>query len=284
MSLSARLQGNYQGAFEKLQQDINSTSKKLTEVLLNIANAAQSISANASNIASGNLQMTDRTQSQAAALEECSASMEEMTATVKETADNANGVKNTATRAQEVAIKGGEICSQSIASMDAIGESSRKINEIIGVIDEIAFQTNLLALNASVEAARAGEQGRGFAVVAGEVRNLAQRSASAAKEIKELISESVNKVKSGTELVNQSGDSLQEIIDAVIGVGTGIGKIATAMEEQSIGISQVNVSISQMEESTQQNAAFVEEVSASASSMADEAEQMQRLLEYFRLQ
>lgn len=281
--LTKKLNGEYQGAFGKLQLDINSTMSKLTEVVTDVTQSAENISSNASDIAAGNQQMTNRTQDQAAAIEETSAFMEEMTSTVKGTATNANNARKIAGNAQEVAIKGGQICNQSIESMAAIGDSSRKINEIIGVIDEIAFQTNLLALNASVEAARAGEQGRGFAVVAGEVRNLAQRSATAAKEIKELISESVAKVQSGTVLVNQSGETLQQIIEAVNSVKESISEIATATEEQSSGIGQVNTSITRMEESTQQNAAFVEETSASADSMAGEAQQMQQQLHFFKL-
>lgn len=281
--LTVRLDGHFNGAFAKLQRDINTTTEKLTEVLGDIANSAETIASSASDIASGNMLMTERTQNQAAALEESAASMEEMTSTVRGTSDNASNARKVSSAAQEVASKGGEICDQSIESMAAIGDSSRKINEIIGVIDEIAFQTNLLALNASVEAARAGEQGRGFAVVAGEVRNLAQRSASAAKEIKDLISESVEKVQTGTELVNQSGETLHEIIASVNSVKAGISEIATAMEEQTTGISQVNVSITKMEESTQQNAAFVEETSAAASSMATEAEHMKKQLEFFHL-
>lgn len=281
--LNQKLEGEYHGAFGKLQQDINDTVDKFSEVVTDITESATNITSSAADIAAGNNQMTDRTQDQAAAIEESSASMEEIASTVRGTAQNANDARKIASKAQEVAAKGGEICNQSIESMAAIGDSSRRINEIIGVIDEIAFQTNLLALNASVEAARAGEQGRGFAVVAGEVRNLAQRSATAAKEIKELISESVGKVESGTVLVNQSGETLQQIIEAVNSVTESIADIATATDEQSSGIGQVNMAITRMEDSTQQNAAFVEETSASADAMAGEASQMQDQLQFFKL-
>lgn len=281
--LSKRLEGDYKGAFAKLQQDINDTVNKFSEVVADITESASNISTEAHDIASGNQQITNRTQEQAAAIEETAASMEEMTSTVQGTAKNANDARKIASTAQEVAIKGGKICEQSIESMAAIGDSSRKINEIIGVIDEIAFQTNLLALNASVEAARAGEQGRGFAVVAEEVRNLAQRSASAAKEIKELISESVDKVQSGTALVNKSGEALKQIIESVNSVKDSISDIATATEEQSSGIGQVNLTINRMEDTTQQNAAFVEEASAAADSMAEEANQMRQQLQFFKL-
>ena len=280
--LSHKLEGDYQGAFASLQRDINATVDKLTEVVADINQSAATITDSAADIAAGNMQMTDRTQNQAAALEETSASMEEMTSSVKGTAQNASEANRIATDAQHLAIKGGEVCEQSITSMAAIEDASKKINDIIGVIDEIAFQTNLLALNASVEAARAGEQGRGFAVVASEVRNLAQRSASAAKEIKDLILDSVNKVQDGTVLVNQSGQTLQDIIAAVTSVKESIMEIATATDEQSTGVAQVSQAIVEMEDATQQSAAFVEETSASADSMATEAQQMQAQLQFFK--
>ncbi|BDX07353.1 methyl-accepting chemotaxis protein [Planctobacterium marinum] len=281
--LSHKLEGEYQGAFATLQRDINATVDKLIDVVADINQSAATIADNAADIAAGNMQMTDRTQNQASSLEETSASMEQMTSSVKGTAQNASNANRIASDAQQLAIKGGEVCEQSISSMAAIEDASKKINDIIGVIDEIAFQTNLLALNASVEAARAGEQGRGFAVVASEVRNLAQRSASAAKEIKDLILDSVNKVQDGTLLVNRSGQTLQDIIAAVNSVKDSIMEIATATDEQSTGISQVSRSIVEMEDATQQSAAFVEETSASADSMATEAQQMQAQLQFFKL-
>jgi methyl-accepting chemotaxis protein len=218
----------------------------------------------------------------ASALEETAASMEEMTATVKQNADNARQANQLATGARSQAERGGQVVSRAVGAMEEINASSRKIADIISVIDEIAFQTNLLALNAAVEAARAGEQGRGFAVVASEVRSLAQRSASAAKEIKDLIGDSVEKVRSGSELVDESGKVLSEIMESVKRVSDIVAEIAAASEEQASGIDQVNNAVTQMDDTTQQNAALVEEAASAAKSMEQQAQQLVTQMAFFR--
>lgn len=281
--LSKRIEQEYQGSFDKLKRDANATADKLTEVINRINTSATLVASGAEEISQGNADLSQRTEEQASSLEETASSMEEMTSTVRQNADNAKEVNELAEETRTKAQKGGEVVNRAVTSMSAINESSKKIADIIGVIDEIAFQTNLLALNAAVEAARAGEQGRGFAVVAGEVRNLAQRSAAAAKEIKELIRDSVGKVEDGTLLVNESGSTLQEIVTAVQRVTAMISDIAQASEEQSSGIEQVNKAIAQMDEMTQQNAALVEEASAAGESMAEQANDMRRLLNFFSL-
>lgn len=281
--LSKRIEQEYQGSFDKLKRDANATADKLTEVINRINTSATLVASGAEEISQGNADLSQRTEEQASSLEETASSMEEMTSTVRQNADNAKEVNELAEETRTKAQKGGEVVNRAVTSMSAINESSKKIADIISVIDEIAFQTNLLALNAAVEAARAGEQGRGFAVVAGEVRNLAQRSAAAAKEIKELIRDSVGKVEDGTLLVNESGSTLQEIVTAVQRVTAMISDIAQASEEQSSGIEQVNKAIVQMDEMTQQNAALVEEASAAGESMAEQANDMRRLLNFFSL-
>ncbi|QWV04363.1 hypothetical protein KQ246_13030 [Pseudoalteromonas shioyasakiensis] len=281
--LSKRIEQDYQGSFDKLKRDANATADKLTEVINRINTSATLVASGAEEISQGNADLSQRTEEQASSLEETASSMEEMTSTVRQNADNAKEVNELAEETRTKAQKGGEVVNRAVTSMSAINESSKKIADIISVIDEIAFQTNLLALNAAVEAARAGEQGRGFAVVAGEVRNLAQRSAAAAKEIKELIRDSVGKVEDGTLLVNESGSTLQEIVTAVQRVTAMISDIAQASEEQSSGIEQVNKAIAQMDEMTQQNAALVEEASAAGESMAEQANDMRRLLNFFSL-
>jgi methyl-accepting chemotaxis protein len=210
--------------------------------------------------------------------------MEEMTSTVKQNAENANYANQLASGAREQAERGGEVAARAVEAMGEINASSRKIADIVGLIDEIAFQTNLLSLNAAVEAARAGEQGRGFAVVASEVRNLSQRSAAAAKEIKALINESVERVQAGSELVDQSGAALTDIVDSVKKVTDIVAEIAAASQEQSAGIDQVNRAVTQMDEMTQQNAALVEEAAAAARAMQDQAGELQRQVKFFRLQ
>ena len=281
--LTKRITTDYQGLFDKLKRDANTTAEKLTEVIGRIEDSANTVATGAEEIAQGNADLSQRTEEQASSLEETASSMEEMTSTVRQNADNARTANTLAQEAESKASAGGDIVSKAVSSMAEINDSSKKISDIIGVIDEIAFQTNLLALNAAVEAARAGEQGRGFAVVAGEVRNLAQRSAAAAKEIKDLIRDSVTKVEDGTSLVNQSGEMLNEIVEAVRKVNTTIADISVASEEQSSGIEQVNKAVSQMDEMTQQNAALVEEASAAGESMSEQARAMKQLLSFFRL-
>ncbi|MBT1445188.1 PAS domain-containing protein [Shewanella sp. JM162201] len=280
--LTRKIKGDYEGQFGKLQSDANATVSRLTEVLNGISESANTVTSGAEEIAQGNADLSQRTEEQAASLEETASSMEQMTATVKQSAENATLANTLAKEASTKADHGGKVVKQAVTAMEAINESSKRIADIIGVIDEIAFQTNLLALNAAVEAARAGEQGRGFAVVAGEVRNLAQRSAGAAKEIKELIRDSVNKVNDGTSLVNQSGNTLQEIVNAVSKVAEMINQISVAAEQQATGIEEVNKAVSQMDEMTQQNAALVEEVSAAGDAMAEQARNMRRQLGFFR--
>ena len=281
--LDERIEADYQGIFGKLKQDANATGERLTDVIGRIRESANTVSTGSNEIAQGNTDLSQRTEEQASSLEETASSMEEMTSSVRQTSENASHANNLAANAQEKAQKGGEVVSKAVGAMEEINTSSKKIADIIGVIDEIAFQTNLLALNAAVEAARAGEQGKGFAVVAGEVRNLAQRSAGAAKEIKDLIRDSVEKVDNGTDLVNKSGQTLAEIVDAVEKVNTMIKEISSASEEQASGIEQVNKAISQMDEMTQQNAALVEEASAASETMTEQAKNMLDLVGFFKV-
>ncbi|MEG7523808.1 MAG: methyl-accepting chemotaxis protein, partial [Chromatiales bacterium] len=272
---------NYQGTFDDLKQDINKTMANLEQIITQLRESGEVITTASGEISSGNNNLSSRTEQQASSLEETASSMEELTSTVRNNADNAQQANQLAANARSTAEAGGEVVRQAIEAMEAINQSSSKITEIIGVIDEIAFQTNLLALNASVEAARAGEQGRGFAVVATEVRNLAGRSATAAKEIKELIRDSGEKVKTGAELVDQSGENLEEIVNGVKKVGDIVSEIAAASQEQSAGIDQVNQAVTSMDEVTQQNAALAEETSAAAASMSEKAQEMDQLMEFF---
>ncbi len=282
-NLTETISAEYRGQFGKLKEDTNATIQQLTEVLGKINEASGAVSTGADELAQGNTDLSQRTEEQASALEETASSMEEMTSTVRTSAENAQNANQMSTEARDKAQRGGEVVTQAVDAMQGINDASKKIADIIGVIDEIAFQTNLLALNAAVEAARAGEQGRGFAVVAGEVRNLAQRSAAAAKEIKDLIRDSEGRVEQGTRLVNESGSTLQEIVEAVERVSCTIAQIADAAQEQTAGIEQVNRAISQMDEMTQQNAALVEQASASSESMAEQARSMRELVSFFTM-
>ena len=281
--LTREITKSYQGTFATCKDDINSSLHKLSDVFGQVMLSAEFINDSSQEIASGNNNLSQRAELQAANLEQTASSMEELTSTVKNNADNAQQADQVASSARQLAESGGEIVASAISAMEEINDSSNKIAEIIGVIDEIAFQTNLLALNASVEAARAGEQGRGFSVVATEVRNLAQRSATAARESKELIQSSVQKVRSGTEFVNQTGKSLTDIVTGVKKVGDIVAEIAAASSQQSQGIEQVNQAVSQMDEITQQNAALAEQASAASVSMSDQSNQMSQLLAFFKI-
>jgi methyl-accepting chemotaxis protein len=236
-----------------------------------------------SEIASGNLDLSSRTEEQASSLEETASSMEELTSTVKQNADNARQANQLAVSASEVAGKGGMVVAQVVDTMGSINESSQKIVDIISVIDGIAFQTNILALNAAVEAARAGEQGRGFAVVAAEVRTLAQRSAGAVKEIKSLIDDSVEKVDAGARLVNQAGATMDDIVESIRRVTDIISEITAASQEQTAGIEQINQAITQMDQVTQQNASLVEEAAAAAEAMQNQAGRLTQAVGAFKL-
>jgi methyl-accepting chemotaxis protein len=267
----------------RLLQAIQRMSERLRQTVGDIQGAASNVSSAAREIVQGNSDLSQRTQEQAAALEETASSMEQMTSTVTQNADNARQANELAASARAQAEEGGKVVSQAVAAMVDISSSSKKIVEIIGVIDGIAFQTNLLALNAAVEAARAGAQGHGFAVVAAEVRKLAQRSAEAAKEIKTLILESVDKVEGGTRLADASGKALGEIVTAIKKVSDIVAEITLASQEQSAGIEQVNKAVLQMDEMTQQNAALVEEAAAASESVETQARHLWQLMEFFKV-
>ncbi len=281
--LSRHMAGIYKGTFEQLKQDANATVDKLRDIVDSIRVSTASINTAAGEIAAGNADLATRTESQAASIEQTAASMEELTSTVKHNAENSRLARQLAVGATEVAIQGGDVVKEVVQTMGTIADSSKKIADITGVIDGIAFQTNILALNAAVEAARAGEQGRGFAVVAGEVRNLAQRSAAAAKEIKELIQDSVDKVQNGHQLVTRAGDTMKHVVESIRKVSDIMTEISSASNEQSTGIEQVNIAMVQMDEATQQNAALVEEAAAAAKSMEDQASRLVDTVGIFRL-
>jgi methyl-accepting chemotaxis protein len=256
---------------------------RLARIVNEVRQGTDAIASTSAEIASGNLDLSSRTEQQASSLEETASSMEELTSTVKQNADNARQANVLAQTASNVAGQGGDVVAQVVQTMGSINDSSKKIVDIITVIDGIAFQTNILALNAAVEAARAGEQGRGFAVVAGEVRTLAQRSAAAAKEIKALIGDSVDKVEVGTRLVDQAGSTMHEVVDSIRRVTDIMAEISAASQEQTSGIEQINQAISQMDNVTQQNASLVEEAAAASEALQNQANKLAELVSVFRL-
>jgi len=282
-NLTHRMAGDYSGMFARLQDDANLTVERLTEIVHQIKESSDTILTAAREIAAGNQNLSQRTESQAASLEETASAMEELTSTVKQNAENSRQANQLARGASDIAEKAGGVVGEVVDTMKGINSSANKIVDIIAVIDDIAFQTNILALNAAVEAARAGEQGRGFAVVASEVRNLAQRSAAAAKEIKQLINDSVDKVESGSLLVNQAGQTMEEVVNSVKHVTDIMSEISAASTEQSAGIQEVNQTVTQMDDMTQQNAALVEEAAAAAKSLEEQSHRLTEAVSAFRL-
>jgi methyl-accepting chemotaxis protein len=281
--LTQRITAEYQGAFAMLKQNANKTAERINATIAEIGAATQEVNNAAAEISTSTSDLSQRTEEQAASLEQTSASMEEMSGTVKKNAENAREASQSAAKAQEVANRGGQVVASAVEAMGKIEGSSRKISEIIVVIDEIARQTNLLALNAAVEAARAGEAGRGFAVVASEVRSLAQRSSQAAKDITGLITSSGGQVKEGVELVNRTGAALSDIVSSIRDVAAIVSDIAAASSEQATGIEQVNKALTQMDEVTQQNSALVEENAATAKMLEGQAQAMSERVAFFRL-
>ncbi|MGJ7485395.1 methyl-accepting chemotaxis protein [Variovorax sp. LT2P21] len=282
--LSSRVEARSRDETGRLMTALKTMNENLAKVVGEVRQGTDTMATASSQIASGNQDLSSRTEQQASSLEETAASMEELTSTVKQNADNARQANQLAVSASEVAVRGGSVVSQVVDTMSAINTSSRKIVDIIAVIDGIAFQTNILALNAAVEAARAGEQGRGFAVVASEVRSLAQRSAAAAKEIKGLIDDSVGKVAAGSHQVAEAGQTMEEIVASVKRVTDIMGEIMSASHEQTQGIEQINQAISQMDQVTQQNAALVEEAAAAAGSLQEQAATLVGAVSVFKLE
>jgi methyl-accepting chemotaxis protein len=281
--LTAQIDVSAKDETAQLLQALKDMNTSLLNIVGEVRSGTDSIATSSTQIAAGNQDLSSRTEEQAGSLEETASSMEELTSTVKQNADNARQANQLAASAAQVAVKGGEVVAQVVGTMQSINTSSNKIVDIISVIDGIAFQTNILALNAAVEAARAGEQGRGFAVVASEVRNLAQRSASAAKEIKTLIGASVEQVNAGSMLVAQAGSTMNDIVDSVQRVSDIITEITAASSEQSVGIDEINRAIGQMDAVTQQNAALVEESAAAAESMQHQAHNLAQVVSVFKL-
>lgn len=280
-NLTRKMIKDYKGSYGTLKDHINSSIDKIVEVVTEIRDSASTVSAGSREIYNGNTNLAQRTEAQAASLEETAAAMEELVTTVQQNTANAHQANGLARGAREVAENGGLAVKDAVNAMEAISSSSNQIADIISVIDEIAFQTNLLALNAAVEAARAGDQGKGFAVVADEVRNLAGRSATAAKEIKDLIKNSTEKVQEGSQLVNKSGETLNEIVDAVKKVNDIVEEISTASEEQTTGLAEVNKAMGEMDEMTQQNAALVEEAASASGALGEEAQSLSQLIGFF---
>jgi len=280
--MRARITTEYKGMFNALKKDVNQTAEKLNGTLMRIVSASNEIGGAVGEIASGSQDLSMRTEQQASSLEETAASMEELASTVRQNSDNAQQANQFASTSRSIAERGGEVVTEAVEAMRKIEESSGKIGEIIGVIDEIAFQTNLLALNAAVEAARAGDAGKGFAVVADEVRSLAQRSAQASKQIKTLISDSSVQVKAGVRLVHDAGTTLDEIVTGAKKVADIIAEIAAASSEQTSGIEQINMAVSQMDEMTQKNAALVQESTATAGLLQQQADRLSQLVGFFQ--
>jgi methyl-accepting chemotaxis protein len=281
--LTQKVENDYAGMFDQMKMDANATVDSLREIVQQIKDATENVNIGAKEIAAGNNDLSHRTEKQASSLEETAASMEELTSTVKNNAENAKQANQLAIDATGIAQRGVDVVAQVVKTMDDINDSSRKIGDIISVIDDIAFQTNILALNAAVEAARAGDQGKGFAVVAIEVRNLAQRAANAAGEIKNLIDDSVTRVTNGSKLVTNAGDTMGEIVTSIRGVTSMMSEITSASSEQSEGIEQVNKAVGQMDEVTQQNAALVEESAAAAEALEDQARTLLVSVSYFKI-
>ena len=281
--LTARVDAEGNDEVAQLQRELNRMSQSLSELVAHVRSVADSVATGSQQIAGGNADLSQRTEQQAAALQQTAASMEELGATVRHNADNARQANDLASGARGVAVKGGDVVGQVVETMKGINDSSRKVADIIGVIDGIAFQTNILALNAAVEAARAGEQGRGFAVVAAEVRSLAQRSAEAARQIKGLINASVEQVEAGTTLVDRAGTTMQEVVSAINRVSGIMGEINTASGQQSDAVGQVSEAVSQMDQTTQQNAALVEESAAAAESLKQQSQQLVHAVAAFRI-